>query len=111
MAWTARPDGTNEFMNKRWAEFTGLSAEDTAGSGWMAAVHPEDRQILLDKWRASLNTGEPLEFEARVRSRRNRGISLASGSWRTYARCARKYPPVAWNSHGHPGSQTGRRRA
>ena len=68
MAWTARPDGTNEFMNKRWAEFTGLSAEDTAGSGWMAAVHPEDRQILLDKWRASLNTGEPLEFEARVRS-------------------------------------------
>jgi PAS domain S-box-containing protein len=68
MAWTARPDGTNEFVNKRWAEFTGLSAEDTASSGWMAAVHPEDRQILLDKWRASLNSGQPLEFEVRMRS-------------------------------------------
>ena len=68
MAWTARPDGTNEFVNKRWAEFTGLSAEDTAGSGWMAAVHPQDRQLLLDNWRTSLNTGEPLEFEARMRS-------------------------------------------
>jgi PAS domain S-box-containing protein len=55
-------------VNKRWAEFTGLSAQDTAASGWMAAVHPEDHQVLFDKWRTCLNTGEPLEFEARVRS-------------------------------------------
>ena len=30
MAWTARPDGSNAFVNRRWAEYTGLSAEDTA---------------------------------------------------------------------------------
>ena len=67
MAWTARPDGSNTFVNRRWTEYTGLSAEDTAGSGWMAAVHPEDRQPYSEKWRASLATGEPFESEARFR--------------------------------------------
>ena len=65
MAWTALPDGSNAFVNRRWAEFTGLSPEDTAGSGWTAAIHPEDRQPYSEKWRTSLATGEPFESEAR----------------------------------------------
>jgi PAS domain S-box-containing protein len=71
MAWTARPDGSNAFVNKRWAEYTGLSAEETAGSGWTAAVHPEDRQQYSEEWRASLATGEPFEFEVRFRCAAN----------------------------------------
>jgi PAS domain S-box-containing protein len=67
MAWTALPDGSNEFVNLRWAEYTGLSAEKTAGSGWTAAVHPDDRQPYSDKWRRSVTTGEPLETEGRFR--------------------------------------------
>ncbi len=71
MAWTALPDGSNAFVNRRWAEYTGLSAEETAGSGWTAAVHPEDRQPYAEKWRASVATGEPVEFEARFRCAAN----------------------------------------
>ncbi len=71
MAWTARPDGANEFANRRWAEYTGLSAEETAGSGWTAAVHAEDRQPFWEKWRASMATGEPFESEARFRCAAN----------------------------------------
>jgi PAS domain S-box-containing protein len=71
MAWTALPDGSNEFVNRRWAEYTGLSAEETAGSGWTAAVHPEDLQAYREKWRASMATGEPFEFEARFRCAAN----------------------------------------
>ena len=71
MAWTALPDGSNTFVNRRWAEYTGLSAEETAGSGWTAAVHPEDRQPYSEKWRASLATGEPFESEARFRCAAN----------------------------------------
>jgi PAS domain S-box-containing protein len=67
LAWTARPDGFRTFVSRRWVEYTGLSAEDAAGSGWMAAVHPEDRQSYSEKWRASLETGKPLEFEGRLR--------------------------------------------
>src|SRR4029450_9793652 len=37
------------------------------GSGWTAAVHPEDRQRFWEKWQASLTTGAPLECEGRFR--------------------------------------------
>ena len=86
MAWTARPDGSNEFVNRRWAEYTGLSAEDTAGSGWTAAVHPDDRQPYWEKWRASLATGEPLRIRGALSLRGQWGISLAFGSWCASAR-------------------------
>jgi PAS domain S-box-containing protein len=69
MAWTARPDGSNEFVNRRWAEYTGLSPEqDGDNSGWTVAVHTEDREAALNEWYTSLATGEPLEAEARFRS-------------------------------------------
>jgi len=67
MAWTALPDGSNEFVNQRWAEYTGLSGDETAGSGWTAVVHPDDRQPYSEKWRACVATGEPLESEGRFR--------------------------------------------
>jgi PAS domain S-box-containing protein len=68
MAWTARPDGSDRFVNKQWAEFTGLSAHDPTASGWTDAVHPEDRRAYADAWRASLAAGAPFESEARFRS-------------------------------------------
>jgi PAS domain S-box-containing protein len=67
MAWTTLPDGSNIFSNRRWTEYTGLSAQDTAGSGWQLAVHLEDVEQYGRKWRASLATGEPFEDEARFR--------------------------------------------
>ncbi len=67
MAFTAQPDGSRTFVNRRWVEYTGLSAEQAAGAGWGAAVHPDDLNPVLEKWRTSLATGEPLEYEARFR--------------------------------------------
>ena len=87
MAWTALPDGSNEFVNRRWAEYTGLSAEETAGSGWTAAIHPEDRQPYSEKWHASLATGANRWNPRRAFACAARwGISLVSGSWRAVAR-------------------------
>jgi len=67
MAFTALPDGSNNFANHRWREYTGLSAEETAGSGWRSAIHPEDVERHVDKWRVSMANGEPFEDEARFR--------------------------------------------
>src|ERR1700740_3705652 len=67
LAWSILPDGSNEFLNKRWHEYTGLSPEESHGSGWQAAIHPEDRAPLLEKWRGLLSSGEPGEMEARLR--------------------------------------------
>ena len=62
-----RPDGSVNFVNRHWQVYTGLSTESTAGSGWQAAVHPEDLKRHGEKWRASLATGERFENEVRYR--------------------------------------------
>lgn len=67
LVWCDLPDGPNEFLNKRWHEYTGLSPEESHGWGWQAAFHPEDLSPLMEKWRELLNSGEPGEIEARLR--------------------------------------------
>ena len=37
LAWSAGPDGSKEFFNQRWLDYTGLSAEQALGSGWQVA--------------------------------------------------------------------------
>ena len=67
LAWSARPDGSAEFLNRRWLDYTGLSAEEASDWGWTAAVHTEDRDRLIDFWRHLLASGEAGEIEARLR--------------------------------------------
>jgi PAS domain S-box-containing protein len=67
MTVTVLPDGTNVFIGKRFAEYSGLSPEDAQGSGWKTCVHPDDLDLHVRKWRASLASGEPIELETRFR--------------------------------------------
>jgi PAS domain S-box-containing protein len=67
MVWIAGTDGANEFGNRRWQEYAGLSLERTIGSGWQDAVHPADLKQHWEKWCASLASGEPFENEVRYR--------------------------------------------
>src|SRR5712671_1256804 len=67
LAWCNLPDGPNEFLNKRWHEYTGLSHEQSNGWGWQVAFHPEDVPPLMEKWRELLVSGDPGEMEARLR--------------------------------------------
>ena len=66
-AWSARPDGSVEFLNQRWLDYTGLSPEQALNWGWTAAIHPDDLNRLTDYWRSIVVTGEPGETEARLR--------------------------------------------
>jgi formate hydrogenlyase transcriptional activator len=67
LAWCNLPDGPNEFLNRRWHEYTGLSPEESHGWGWQTAFHPDDLPALMEKWRELLVSGEPGEIEARLR--------------------------------------------
>jgi PAS domain S-box-containing protein len=67
MVWIAATDGSNEFGNRQWQEYTGLSQEGTVGAGWQDAVHPADLKRHLEKWSASQASGEPFENEVRYR--------------------------------------------
>ena len=61
------PDGSNEFLNQRWHDYTGLSPQEARGRGWRVAIHPEDLQKVLDTFRALRASGKPGEIEHRLR--------------------------------------------
>jgi PAS domain-containing protein len=42
LAWSCRLDGTTEFLNQRWLDYTGVSMEEALGWGWKAAIHGGD---------------------------------------------------------------------
>src|SRR6266853_3378216 len=67
LAWSARPDGSAELLNRRWLDYTGLSADEASDWGWAAALHTEDRDRLMDFWRHLLDSGEAGDVEARLR--------------------------------------------
>src|SRR5277367_3939558 len=65
--WSARADGSVEFVNQRWRDYAGLSQEESQGWGWQVAIHPEDLPSLKQKWRELLISGEAGDIEARMR--------------------------------------------
>src|SRR5271156_5046222 len=63
---TGRPDGYLDFFNQTWLRYVGRSLEDLQGWNWTAFIHPEDLDGMVEKWRASLASGEPFLDEDRV---------------------------------------------
>ncbi|HZE68817.1 MAG TPA: sigma 54-interacting transcriptional regulator, partial [Pyrinomonadaceae bacterium] len=65
--WTSLPDGSKEYLNKRWYDYTGLSFEEGEGWGWKVVVHPEDLDRLVREWLAIMDARKPGELETRIR--------------------------------------------
>src|SRR6266436_9805661 len=64
---TALADGSLDFLSRGWLEYGGLPQTDSLDWRWTAAIHPEDLEGFVDKWRAALASGEPFVGESRVR--------------------------------------------
>src|SRR5882762_455717 len=67
LAWCNLSDGSNDFVNRRWSDYTGLSQEEVKQVGCKVAIHPEDVPRWLDQWRSLLASGTGGEIEARLR--------------------------------------------
>jgi PAS domain S-box-containing protein len=67
LAWSAGPDGSADFFNQRWLDYTGLSAEQALGSGWQVAIHPDDLPRILETFREASISVKPYEVEGRFR--------------------------------------------
>lgn len=67
MTWTNTPEGNINYFNQRWYQYTGLTFEQTKDWGWKAIVHPDDLEETMSKYRASLESGNILELENRLR--------------------------------------------
>jgi len=63
---TSRPDGYLDFFNQTWLTYVGRSLEDLQDWKWTAFIHPDDVDGIVEKWRASLASGDPFLHEARA---------------------------------------------
>lgn len=66
LVWTARADGFVDFFNDRWYSYSGLSVEQSLGSGWKAALHPDDLEKTVQVWEQSVNKKMNYEIEYRL---------------------------------------------
>src|SRR5262245_4668485 len=66
-AWTTRPDGYCDFINRVWLDYAGMTSEKAQGWGWAEAIHPDDRKGLVEYWQSCLASGTPMDTEARIR--------------------------------------------
>src|ERR1700680_3554246 len=67
LVWCTLRDGSNEFHNQRWHDYTGLPEGAETGWGWKVAYHPEDLERLLNEFQSIVASGAPGEMEARLR--------------------------------------------
>lgn len=68
VVWTAAPGVGFDYCNQRWSELTGLSTDSAMGSGWQAAVHPDDLPLLMSGWESAHPAGTTFEMECRLRA-------------------------------------------
>ena len=63
LAWMAHADGHIFWYNQRWYDYTGTTPAEMEGWGWQSVHDPEILPQVVERWRASLETGEPFEME------------------------------------------------
>lgn len=69
MVWRTLPNGSRDYFNQRWYEYTGLSFEQSKGKGWSLILHPDDYERTINIWQTSFKTGQPYEIEYRFHSK------------------------------------------
>jgi PAS domain S-box-containing protein len=65
--WTAEPDGMIAAASLRWEALTGLTVEESLGTKWAQALHPDDIPETLKSWQHSVLTGDSFDMQYRVR--------------------------------------------
>jgi len=66
LVWRAVDGGQWTWSSPQWTKFTGLSGKESHGHGWVAAIHPDDREAALLSWREAIQTGN-FAIEARIK--------------------------------------------
>jgi PAS domain S-box-containing protein len=65
--WTVHADGSPDYFNRYWYDFTGLTPSQMGPDTWVQIIHPEDLPGLSQRWARSMATGEAYDLECRFR--------------------------------------------
>ena len=65
--WAAQPDGSITEDSPSWRAFTGQTYDEWKGTGWLEALHPEDRETTLAAWTQAVATNQIYNVEYRLK--------------------------------------------
>ncbi|HEX6096972.1 MAG TPA: CheR family methyltransferase [Thermoanaerobaculia bacterium] len=68
LLWSNDPNGETDWFNQRWLDYTGQTIEQARGSGWLDAIHPDDRGTARENFSRAVQSGDTLRHEHRIRS-------------------------------------------
>jgi PAS domain S-box-containing protein len=84
MVWMADAQGHATFFNQQWTNYTGQATGSTPAEEIAAShLHPDDKAVTIETWRAALTAGRGFHVEHRIRS--------ASGEYRWFLVRAEPY--------------------
>lgn len=66
--WASGPEGKLDFVSEQWTRLYGGETSQLIGDGWIAFVHPDDRDAALQNWSDALGKGEPYQTRFRLRT-------------------------------------------
>lgn len=67
LVWTCTPEGECDYLNERWAAYTGESTRKMLGYKWLEHLHPDDRERTQSVWRKALEGPGSYDVEFRIR--------------------------------------------
>ncbi len=67
LVWMTRPDGSADYCNQRWCDYTGLTVQQSQGDGWLQAIRPDDQHPTMLLWQRAVQTGRSYEVQLRLR--------------------------------------------
>lgn len=74
MIWVTDAEGHNDYVNRAYRDFFGVTLEQVQTSSWEMLIHSDDREAYVTSFRGALRDRSPFSAQARVRR--------ADGAWR-----------------------------
>ncbi|MBY5406394.1 PAS domain-containing sensor histidine kinase [Rhizobium leguminosarum] len=67
LVWSARPDGSADFVNKSWLDYAGRPADQILEWGFLDLYHPDDSPGMVDIWKRDLEHSDHTVLKGRIR--------------------------------------------
>jgi PAS domain S-box-containing protein len=67
LVWTCLAEGPCDYLSRRWVEYTGIPETEQLGSGWLAQIHPDDRERVKTEWAATVGRSVAADIQYRIR--------------------------------------------